>query len=440
MGLEQVAEGGRRQEQGLHIGGGAEVLAGLAAQEAGPAGQGARADALQGAQPASLAGGAEAAHLAAADQQHALGEHIGAEEGLAQAEAAGLQQGIEGIGLGHRQGGEGFELPQEAVAGAGGLGGFGHGFRGALPLRASPAGARAEGAVPCQQHPHPFLHPVVEEVFHDAGAELIVQAGGEKFVEPQHHPAVSGLEGGPELPRTTHPQPPHQAFVARGQGQGPDAATAAALGARGELGGQIGEGGLAGHEAVVELLGQLGGGHPQQGVHHLVEFELALQEGGFHLLAPAPFAEEAQPVLAGGEEGEIGPAELLLGEPTLEGGLLPHLPLLQIGTDQGPFLLGGQGDRLHQLLEHPGAGQAGPEPLAAQQPIGFPEGEEGATGRQLHHGGLRQAGEGLGHGPLHGPGGGRIHGAAGSRTGRARRWRASAIRAWPRSGLQVARA
>jgi hypothetical protein len=87
---QQLLEAGGGQQQGLHLAGGAQVFAGLLAQQARPAGDGAGAEPLDGAQALAAGGGGQAAQLAAADQQHARGQHIGPQHGLAEAEAAGL--------------------------------------------------------------------------------------------------------------------------------------------------------------------------------------------------------------------------------------------------------------------------------------------------------------------------------------------------------------
>ena len=109
-------------------------------------------------------------------------------------------------------------------------------------------------------------------------------------------------------------------------------------------------------------------------------------------------------------------------------------PALEEGGHQGLLLVGGQGDGLHQLIEQPGPGQGTGLALLADQAVELGEGQPGAAGGQLHHGGLAQAGEGFGQGVASG-----AHGA-GLRQGSRRRSRASAIRARPLSRLQVVRA
>ena len=46
-------------------------------------------------------------------------------------------------------------------------------------------------------------------------------------------------------------------------------------------------------------------------------------------------------------------------------------PALEEGRHQGLFLLGGQRDGVHQLVEHPGTGQGAGQPLLADEAVGF---------------------------------------------------------------------
>ena len=95
---EQIAKRGGRQQERLHLRAGPEVLTGFAPQQAGPAGTAARLEPFNRAQPLTTGFGAEAAQLALEQEQHTIGQHLGAQHRLAKAKAQGLQQGIQAEG------------------------------------------------------------------------------------------------------------------------------------------------------------------------------------------------------------------------------------------------------------------------------------------------------------------------------------------------------
>ena len=96
------------------------MFAGGTAQQAGPAGNGARTEALDRAQALASGGRCQAAQLATTNKQHAHGQHIGHQHRLTQAEAAGFQQGIQQDTEFGRQLIEGVKAAQQLLGSGGG--------------------------------------------------------------------------------------------------------------------------------------------------------------------------------------------------------------------------------------------------------------------------------------------------------------------------------
>lgn len=288
-----------------------------------------------------------------------------------------------------------------------------------------------------KEEPHPLLEPFLKEFAHHAIPGGVVQLRRQHLFKPQHHPAVAGLEGFEQLAGAAAAQAAHQGVVAGRQGDGADPAEAHAFGPLGMERGEAVEIGFPFGDLVVELGGEVFAVDPEQGIDHLIELALALQEAHLHLVAPTAAHQALEAPLLGGEDAQIVVGQAALLEP---GGYLVvagDAPALEEDRHQGLFLLGGHRDGVYQLVEQPGTGQGAGLVLLPDEAVELREGQPGATRGQLHHGCLTQAGEGFGQGvPLGAPG---AHGA-GMRRGSWRRVRASAIRPRPLSRLQVVRA